>query len=131
MEKPWKSSQIKRMIKAVAENLDEHDRVVALRNMGPIIAKVESPIERHLYMEYAAKELGIRSVRMVREELKRGVREDAKKNKSNTLEIKWACCQCQAQHTNFRPASPDAHIFKCIECGKMNFVEVSQQRKGG
>lgn len=45
----------------------------AIAKLGPILAKVESPIERGLYVERVARKFGIADVGLVRRELRRGL----------------------------------------------------------
>jgi len=45
----------------------------AIAKLGPILAKVESPIERGLYVERVARKFGIADVVLVRRELRRGL----------------------------------------------------------
>jgi DNA primase len=45
----------------------------AIGKLGPILAKVESPIERGLYVERVARKFGITDVGLVRRELRRGL----------------------------------------------------------
>ncbi len=45
----------------------------AIANLGPILAKVESPIERRLYVERVARKFGITDLDLVRRELRRGL----------------------------------------------------------
>jgi len=50
-----------------------HAKADAIANLGPILAKVESPIERGLYVERVARKFGIADVGLVRRELRRGL----------------------------------------------------------
>jgi len=50
-----------------------HAKADAIAKLGPILAKVESPIERGLYVERVARKFGITDVGLVRRELRRGV----------------------------------------------------------
>lgn len=45
----------------------------AIARLGPILAKVESPIERGLYVERVARKFGIADLVLVRRELRRGL----------------------------------------------------------
>ena len=50
-----------------------HAKAEAVAKLGPILAKVESPIERGLYVERVARKFGITDVGLVRRELRRGL----------------------------------------------------------
>jgi len=50
-----------------------HAKADAIAKLGPILAQVESPIERGLYVERAARKFGITDVGLVRRELRRGL----------------------------------------------------------
>jgi DNA primase len=50
-----------------------HGKADAIGKLGPILAKVESPIERGLYVERVARKFGISDVGLVRRELRRGL----------------------------------------------------------
>jgi DNA primase len=50
-----------------------HAKADAIAKLGPILAKVESPIERGLYVERVARKFGIADVGLVRRELRRGL----------------------------------------------------------
>ncbi|MGB5812345.1 MAG: DNA primase [Polyangiales bacterium] len=50
-----------------------HAKADAIAKLGPILARVESPIERGLYVERVARKFGITDVPLVRRELRRGV----------------------------------------------------------
>lgn len=45
----------------------------AIAKLGPILARVESPIERRLYVERVARKFGIVDIALVRRELRRGL----------------------------------------------------------
>lgn len=49
-----------------------HGRAKAIAQLGPILARVESPVERSLYVERVARKFGITDVGLVRRELRRG-----------------------------------------------------------
>jgi DNA primase len=49
-----------------------HEKAEAIARLGPILAKVESPVERSLYVERVARKFGITDVGLVRRELRRG-----------------------------------------------------------
>jgi DNA primase len=46
----------------------------AIQSLGPILARIESPVERGLYVERVARKFDIRDLELVRAELRRGVR---------------------------------------------------------
>ena len=50
-----------------------HAKAEAIAKLGPILAKVESPIERGLYVERVARKFGITDLGLVRRELRRGL----------------------------------------------------------
>ena len=50
-----------------------HSKADAIAKLGPILAKVESPIERGLYVERVARKFGITDTTLVRRELRRGL----------------------------------------------------------
>ncbi len=50
-----------------------HAKADAIAKLGPILAGVESPIERGLYVERVARKFGIADVGLVRRELRRGL----------------------------------------------------------
>ena len=50
-----------------------HAKAGSIAKLGPILAKVESPIERGLYVERVARKFGIANVGLVRRELRRGL----------------------------------------------------------
>ncbi len=49
-----------------------HAKAEAIAELGPILAQVESPVERGLYVERVARKFGITDVDLVRRELRRG-----------------------------------------------------------
>ena len=49
------------------------DKAEAIAKLGPILARVESPIERRLYVERVARKFGIIDLSLVRRELRRGL----------------------------------------------------------
>jgi DNA primase len=50
-----------------------HAKADAIAKLGPILAKVESPIERGLYVERVARKFGVADVSLVKRELRRGL----------------------------------------------------------
>ena len=50
-----------------------HAKADAIARLGPILAKVESPIERGLYVERVARKFGVADVSLVKRELRRGL----------------------------------------------------------
>jgi DNA primase len=66
---------IEHLIDDAADNVDPnpHDKADAIAKLGPILAQVESPIERGLYVERVARKFGIADVSLVRRELRRGL----------------------------------------------------------
>ena len=50
-----------------------HAKAEAIAKLGPILASVESPIERGLYVERVARKFGITDLALVRRELRRGL----------------------------------------------------------
>ena len=52
---------------------DPHSKAEAIAKLGPILARVESPIERGLYVERVARKFGITDLAPVRRELRRGL----------------------------------------------------------
>jgi DNA primase len=53
---------------------DVASRARAIQSLGPVLARVESPVERRAYVERVARRFDIRDVDLVRQELTRGVR---------------------------------------------------------
>jgi len=66
---------IEHLIDDAAETVEPnpHAKADAISKLGPILAKVESPIERGLYVERVARKFGIIDVGLVRRELRRGL----------------------------------------------------------
>ena len=58
---------------AASAEPNPHAKADAIAKLGPILAKVESPIERGLYVERVARKFGVTDVRSVRRELRRGL----------------------------------------------------------
>jgi DNA primase len=58
---------------ASTSGTDPHSKADAIAKLGPILAQVESPIERGLYVERAARKFGITDVALVKRELRRGL----------------------------------------------------------
>jgi DNA primase len=52
---------------------DAASRASAIEQLGPLLANVESPVERDLYVQRVAQRFGIRDVAVVRASLRRGV----------------------------------------------------------
>ena len=50
-----------------------HEKADAIAKLGPILARVESPIERGLYVERVGRKFEIRDLTLVRRELRRGL----------------------------------------------------------
>ncbi|MEM9731342.1 MAG: toprim domain-containing protein [Myxococcota bacterium] len=50
-----------------------HEKADAIAKLGPILARVESPIERGLYVERVGRKFEIRDLALVRRELRRGL----------------------------------------------------------
>lgn len=53
---------------------DARTRALAIESLGPVLAKVENPVETRLYIERIAQRFGVSDVNAVREQLRRGVR---------------------------------------------------------
>jgi DNA primase len=66
---------IEYLIDDAAATIDPNPRAKAdaIAKLGPILAKVESPIERGLYVERVARKFGIADVGLVKRELRRGL----------------------------------------------------------
>ena len=66
---------IEHLIDDAAQEVDPnpHAKADAIAKLGPILAKVESPIERGLYVERVARKFGIADAGLVRRELRRGL----------------------------------------------------------
>jgi DNA primase len=66
---------IEHLIDDAASNVDPnpHAKADAIARLGPILAKVESPIERGLYVERVARKFGGIDVDLVKRELRRGL----------------------------------------------------------
>ena len=58
---------------AASAEPNPHARAAAIAKLGPILAKVESPIERGLYVERVARKFGVIDVDLVKRELRRGL----------------------------------------------------------
>jgi len=58
---------------AASSESNPHAKAESIAKLGPILAKVESPIERGLYVERVARKFGITDVGLVRRELRRGL----------------------------------------------------------
>ena len=52
------------------------ERARAIKEIGPLIAAVNSPVERQIYVEHVAKRFGIKDLGAVRQELREGARAD-------------------------------------------------------
>ncbi|MEM7434876.1 MAG: DNA primase [Myxococcota bacterium] len=50
-----------------------HEKAEAIAKLGPVLARVDSPIERGLYVERVARKFDIRDLALVRRELRRGL----------------------------------------------------------
>jgi DNA primase len=66
---------IEHLIDDAAEGAEPnpHAKADAIAKLGPILAQVESPIERGLYIERVARKFGITDTTLVRRELRRGL----------------------------------------------------------
>jgi len=66
---------IEHLIDDAAGNVEPnpHAKADAIAKLGPILAKVESPIERGLYVERVARKFGVTDVGLVKRELRRGL----------------------------------------------------------
>ena len=66
---------IEHLIDDAAREVDPnpHAKADAVAKLGPILARVESPIERGLYVERVARKFGITDATLVRRELRRGL----------------------------------------------------------
>jgi DNA primase len=66
---------IEHLIDDSAERVEPnpHAKADAIAKLGPILARVESPIERGLYVERVARKFGITDTTLVRRELRRGL----------------------------------------------------------
>jgi len=66
---------IEHLIDDAAEGAEPnpHARADAIAKLGPILARVESPIERGLYVERVARKFGIADIGLVKRELRRGL----------------------------------------------------------
>ncbi len=53
---------------------DARDKAQAIEELGPVLAAVENPVERQLYVERVARKFGIANIDAVRQQLRRGVR---------------------------------------------------------
>ncbi len=47
----------------------------AIGELGPVLASVDNPVERSLYVERVAQKFGVRDIQTVRQQLRRGLRE--------------------------------------------------------
>ncbi len=52
------------------------ERARAIKEIGPLIAAVDSPVERQIYIEHVAKRFEIKDLEAVRQELRAGARAD-------------------------------------------------------
>jgi DNA primase len=59
---------------AADQATDVASRARAIQQLGPLLARVESPVERRAYVERVAMRFDIRDLDLVRQELNRGVR---------------------------------------------------------
>jgi len=66
---------IEHLIDDAAATVEPNPRAKAdaIAQLGPILAKVESPIERGLYVERVARKFGIADIGLVKRELRRGL----------------------------------------------------------
>ncbi|MBN1652964.1 MAG: DNA primase [Deltaproteobacteria bacterium] len=60
------------------------DIALAIRQLGPIIAEVQSPVERHKYIDRVAQRFEIRDLRSIYKELRAGARGSAKGEERTT-----------------------------------------------
>jgi DNA primase len=67
---------------AADTSTDVASRARAIQGLGPLLARVESPVERRAYVERVAKRFDIRDLDLVRQELNRGVREGRSEGRS-------------------------------------------------
>ncbi len=58
---------------AATTDPNPHAKADAIAKLGPILAKVESPIERGLYVERVARKFGVVDLGLVKRELRRGL----------------------------------------------------------
>jgi len=58
---------------ALAAGVDAASRAQAIEELGPLLASVESPVERDFYVQRVAQRFGVRDVSVVRASLRRGV----------------------------------------------------------
>ncbi|MFZ1864054.1 MAG: DNA primase [Polyangiales bacterium] len=66
---------IEHLIDQLASSVDPNPRAKAdaIAQLGPILAQVESPIERGLYVERVARKFGVNDLHLVKRELRRGL----------------------------------------------------------
>jgi DNA primase len=53
---------------------DPRGKATAIEALGPVLAKVDNPVERQLYLERVASAFGLRDLEAVRRQLRRGLR---------------------------------------------------------
>jgi len=58
---------------AVEAGVDAASRAQAIEGLGPLLASVESPVERDFYVQRVAQRFGVRDTTIVRASLRRGV----------------------------------------------------------
>jgi DNA primase len=64
---------------------DAGDRAQAIQQLAPYIAKVESQLERSLYVERIARKFDIRDLNAVRTELRRGLGQSSERRRSEDI----------------------------------------------
>lgn len=59
-------------------------KAAAVASLGPVLVKIDNPVERRLYVERVAQKFDIRDIEAVRQQLRRGVREGRGRPRRNS-----------------------------------------------
>jgi DNA primase len=65
---------------------DASEKGKAIGELGPVLASVDNPVERGLYVERVAQKFGVRDIGAVRQQLRRGLREARAGNRQRRKE---------------------------------------------
>lgn len=94
------------LIDAAAEDTaDLETRVRAIRELAPVLANVDSPLQRDVYVERIARRFGVSDPTSVRQELRRGFREARQAQRSKRAPARRPEPRPQASANSAPPAA--------------------------